>query len=81
MDIILREEFRIDPKILGAGTDQAISGLHRFAHHVPELTGRDQAAAAGHQAFADHWRLVSGTAARARRWCLRYRRDLITAAR
>jgi hypothetical protein len=40
-----------------------------------------EAAAAGHQGFADHWRTVAATAARARRWCLRYRRDLLAAAR
>jgi hypothetical protein len=40
-----------------------------------------EAAAAGHQGFADHWRAVAATAARARRWCLRYRRDLLAAAR
>lgn len=40
-----------------------------------------EAAAAGHQGFADHWRLVSETAARARLWCQRYQRDLMTAAR
>jgi Phosphotransferase enzyme family len=38
-------------------------------------------AAAGHQGFADHWRAVAETAARARRWCLRHRRDLLAAAR
>jgi hypothetical protein len=40
-----------------------------------------EAAAAGHQGFADHWRLVSETAARARLWCQRYHRDLMAAAR
>jgi aminoglycoside phosphotransferase (APT) family kinase protein len=39
-----------------------------------------EAAAAGHQGFADHWRSVAGQAARARRWCLRHRRDLLAAA-
>ena len=39
------------------------------------------AAAAGHQGFADHWRAVAPTAARARRWCQRHRRDLLAAAR
>jgi len=34
-----------------------------------------------HLSAADHWRTVAGTAARARRWCLRYRRDLLAAAR
>jgi hypothetical protein len=40
-----------------------------------------EAAEAGHQGFADHWRTVAGPAARARRWCQRHRRDLLTAAR
>src|SRR3984885_421242 len=39
------------------------------------------AAAAGHQGFADHWRAVAPVATRARRWCQRHRRDLLTAAR
>jgi hypothetical protein len=38
------------------------------------------AAAAGHQAFADHWRTVSAPAARARSWCEHHHRDLLTAA-
>jgi Phosphotransferase enzyme family len=40
-----------------------------------------EAASAGHQGFADHWRTVSGPAARARQWCQRYHRDLLAAAR
>jgi hypothetical protein len=40
-----------------------------------------EAAAAGHQGFADHWRTVAESAARARRWCQRYQRDLLAAAR
>jgi aminoglycoside phosphotransferase (APT) family kinase protein len=40
-----------------------------------------QAAAAGHEAFADHWRQVAEPAARARRWCVLHERDLLTAAR
>ena len=39
------------------------------------------AAAAGHQGFADHWRAVAPIATRARRWCQRHRRDLLAAAR
>lgn len=39
------------------------------------------AAAAGHQGFADHWRAVSRQAARARRWSQRHRRDIAAAAR
>jgi Phosphotransferase enzyme family len=40
-----------------------------------------EAAAAGHQGFADHWRAVAGPAARARRWCQRHQQDLLVAAR
>jgi Ser/Thr protein kinase RdoA (MazF antagonist) len=40
-----------------------------------------EAAAAGHEGFADHWRTVEGPAARARRWCVRHRLDLLAAAR
>ncbi len=40
-----------------------------------------EAAAAGHQGFADHWRTIAKPAARARRWCQRHQRDLLAAAR
>lgn len=40
-----------------------------------------EAAAAGHQGFADHWRTMAEPAARARRWCQRHQRDLLAAAR
>jgi len=40
-----------------------------------------EAADAGHQGFADHWRTMAAPAARARRWCQRYQRDLLAAAR
>ena len=40
-----------------------------------------EAAAAGHQGFADHWRMVAEQATRARRWCRRHQRDLLAAAR
>jgi hypothetical protein len=39
-----------------------------------------EAAAAGHQGFIDYWHKVAAPAARARRWCHRHRRDLLTAA-
>jgi hypothetical protein len=39
-----------------------------------------EAAGAGHEGFADHWRAVAPAAARARRWCQRHRRDLLAAA-
>jgi len=40
-----------------------------------------EAAAAGHQGFADHWRAVARSATRARRWCQQHQRDLLAAAR
>jgi thiamine kinase-like enzyme len=40
-----------------------------------------EAAAAGHQGFADHWCMVAEQATRARRWCRRHQRDLLAAAR
>jgi hypothetical protein len=40
-----------------------------------------EAAAAGHEGFADHWRSVAESAIRARRWCQRHQRDLLAAAR
>jgi hypothetical protein len=40
-----------------------------------------EAAAAGHQGFADYWHKVAEPTARARRWSLRHQRDLIAAAR
>jgi Phosphotransferase enzyme family len=39
-----------------------------------------EAAAAGHQGFADHWSAVAGPTIRARRWTQRHRRDLLAAA-
>ena len=40
-----------------------------------------EAADAGHRGFADHWRKVAKETTRARRWCVRHRDDLLTAAR
>jgi hypothetical protein len=40
-----------------------------------------EAAAAGHEGFADHWGSVAEPAARARRWCQRHQRDLLAAVR
>jgi aminoglycoside phosphotransferase (APT) family kinase protein len=39
-----------------------------------------EAAVAGHAGFADHWRAVAPTAARARYWCQRHRGALIASA-
>ena len=40
-----------------------------------------EAAATGHQGFADYWHKVMEPTARARRWCLKHQRDLLAAAR
>jgi hypothetical protein len=40
-----------------------------------------EAAAVGHQGFADHWRMMAEPAGRARLWCQRHQRDLLAAAR
>jgi aminoglycoside phosphotransferase (APT) family kinase protein len=40
-----------------------------------------EAAAAGHQGFADYWQKVAEPTVRARRWCLRHQRDLLAATR
>ena len=76
------ERFRIFLHAAGLSPD----GRRRVAEAV--LANHDwtyaivtEAAAAGHQGFADHWREVAGTAARARRWCQGHRRDLLAAAR
>jgi hypothetical protein len=76
------ERFRIF--LLASGLDR--DGRRRVAEAV--VANHDwtyaivtEAAAAGHQGFADHWRLIAETAARARRWCQRYQRDLMAAAR
>ena len=39
-----------------------------------------EAAEAGHQGFADHWRAVAPAVMRARRWCERHERALLAAA-
>ena len=73
-------------RILLAASGLARSDRRRVAEAV--LANHDwtyaivtEAAAAGHQGFADHWRAVAPTALRARRWCQRHRRDLLAAAR
>jgi hypothetical protein len=40
-----------------------------------------EAAAIGHEGFADQWRTMAPQVARARRWCQQHRRDLVAAAR
>lgn len=76
------ERFRIF--LTASGLDRA--GRRRVAEAV--VANHDwtyaivtEAAAAGHQGFADHWRMVAESAGRARLWCQRHQRDLIAAAR
>jgi Ser/Thr protein kinase RdoA (MazF antagonist) len=58
------------------GVAEAVVANHDWTYAIVT-----EAAAAGHQGFADHWNQVAGTAARARRWCQRHQRDLLAAAR
>src|SRR5258708_5813853 len=51
------------------------------ANHDSTYAIVTEAAAAGHHGFADQCRSSPGPATRARRWCQRHRRDLLTAAR
>jgi hypothetical protein len=58
-----------------ADVTEAIVANHDWTYAIVT-----QAAAAGHQAFADHWRAIAAPAARARDWCVRHRRDLLATA-
>jgi Phosphotransferase enzyme family len=69
-----------------AATGLALAGRREIAEAI--VANHDwtyaivtEAAAAGHRGFADHWRSVAAPATRARRWCVRHRRDLFAAAR
>jgi hypothetical protein len=76
------ERFRIFLQATGlprAGRRQVAEAL--VANHDWTYAIVAEAAAAGHQGFADHWRAVAGPTARARRWTHRHRRDLLAAAR
>jgi phosphotransferase family enzyme len=76
------ERFRIFLHASGlprAGRRQVAEAI--VANHDWTYAIVTEAAAAGHQGFADHWRTVGKSAARSRRWCQRYRRDLLAAAR
>jgi len=76
------ERFRIFLHASGlprAGRRQVAEAI--VANHDWTYAIVTEAAAAGHQGFADHWRTVAEPAARARRWCQRNRRDLLAAAR
>jgi Phosphotransferase enzyme family len=75
------ERFRIFLQASGlSGADRQQVAEAVIANHDWTYAIVTEAAAAGHQAFADHWRLVAGTAARARRWCLTHQQDLLAAA-
>jgi Phosphotransferase enzyme family len=76
------ERFRIFLHASGlprAGRRQVAEAI--VANHDWTYAIVTEAAAAGHQGFADHWRAVAAPANRARRWCQRHRRDLLAAAR
>jgi hypothetical protein len=61
--------------------DRRLAAEAVLANHDWTYAIVTDAAAAGHQGFADHWRAVAPAATRARRWCQRHRRDLLAAAR
>jgi len=63
------------PRTARRNVAEAIVANHDWTYAIVT-----EAAAAGHRAFADHWHAVSAPAARARDWCVRHRRDLLTAA-
>jgi Phosphotransferase enzyme family len=76
------ERFRIFLQATGlprAGRRRVAEAL--VANHDWTYAIVAEAAAAGHQGFADHWRAVAGPVARARRWCQGHQRDLLAAAR
>jgi len=76
------ERFRILLAASGLpGADRRLVAEAVLANHDWTYAIVTDAAAAGHQGFADHWRAVAPVATRARRWCQRHRRDLIAAAR
>jgi len=64
------------PRTARRNVAEAIVANHDWTYAIVT-----EAAAAGHQGFADHWRMVAEPATRARSWCQRYQRDLIAAAR
>ena len=55
---------------------EAVVANHDWTYAIVQ-----EAAAIGHRGFADHWRSVARSAARARRWSQRHQRDLLAAAR
>ena len=64
------------PRASRIGVAEALVDNHDWTYAIVT-----EAAAAGHAGFADHWRAVAPEAGRARRWCERHRRALLTAAR
>jgi hypothetical protein len=76
------ERFRIFLHASGLGpADRRRVAEAVVANHDWTYAIVTEAAAAGHQGFADHWRLVAESATRARLWCQRHQHDLIAAAR
>jgi aminoglycoside phosphotransferase (APT) family kinase protein len=76
------ERFRIFLDATGlprAGRREVAEAL--LANHDWTYAIVTEAAAAGHQGFADHWHDIAGPTARARRWTQRHHRDLLAAAR
>ena len=76
------ERFRIFLRASGLpGTGRRQVAEAVVANHDWTYAIVTEAAAVGHQGFADHWRVVAGPANRARRWCQRHHHDLLAAAR
>jgi len=76
------ERFRILLAASGLpGAERRLVAEAVLANHDWTYAIVTDAAAAGHQGFADHWRAVAPAATRARNWCRRHRRDLLAAAR
>jgi hypothetical protein len=57
---------------------EALAANHDWTYAI--VTEAAAAGHAGHAGFADHWRAVGPSAARARRWCERNRRALAALA-
>jgi aminoglycoside phosphotransferase (APT) family kinase protein len=63
------------PRAERRGVAEAVVANHDWTYAIVT-----EAARAGHAGFADHWRAVAASAARARHWCQRYQHDLLAAA-
>ena len=47
MDITLAEQLGVDPHLRGPASDEGVGGGGRFLHHVADLAGQGDVAAAG----------------------------------